>query len=168
MDKNLKYEILNKVKTVEEAENLSSEVDSILSSLYKVKNKDLSQILSKSAGKQTAAIIKSVLESEKISESDLSAVEKTLSGLKEDLKNAQVIKITLAIDPTTELISHIHAWVTENIGRGTLLETNKDESILGGAIIAVNGQYKDFSLKKSLENIFESHGSELLKSITAK
>ncbi len=153
-DKKLIYELFKEIKTVDEAENFSDAIGSILSSFFKVKNKDIDEILSKTVGKSYASLIKGLLRSSTVSNSDFASANKVLSKVQLELKNAKTLKITLAIDPAEEVVSNIYSWVEENIGSGILLDIEKDESILGGAIIAMDGKYKDFSVRKSLENIF--------------
>ncbi len=154
--------ILKDIKTVAELDNFLAEVENVLAGLFKVKNKSIDLILDTTAGKSTAGIIKRLAEQNKIIPSDYPSLEKVLTGLKVDLKKIKILKISLAIDPSQEQIDHIFDWVKENLGKGIILDIDKDESILGGAIISFDGTYKDFSLRRTLEGIFQTKKNEIM------
>jgi len=162
------YEILKDIRTVQEANNFCSEIDNILENFYKLKNKNLDELLSSSTENSTSSIIKKILSDNKIPSSDFASCEKILSQLKDWIKKMKVIKITLAIDPSSEVISHISDWINQNLETNTLIDIDKDESILGGAVLSINGNYKDFSLKKTLEDVFARKKNELIKNIYPK
>lgn len=155
-------DILGDIKMIDQLDNFLAEIENVLVSLFKVKNKNINQILDKTVGKSTAGIIKRLVEQNKIIPSDYPSLKKVLTGLKEDLKKIKILKISLAIDPSQEQIDHIFDWVKENLGKGIILDIDRDESILGGAVISFNGQYKDFSLKRTLEEIFKIKKAEIM------
>ena len=155
-------DILGDIKTVGELDNFLAEIENVLASLFKVKNKSIEEILDKTAGKSTAGQIKKLMANNKINPSDYSSVEKLLNNIKEAFKKIQILKISLAVDPSEEMIGHIFDWVKENLGKGIILDIDKDESILGGAIISFNGTYKDFSLRRALEEIFQTKKDEIM------
>ena len=158
----LQYDILGYIKTLDQLEDFSLVIDTALSGLFKVKNKNIEEILDKTVGKSTADTLRKLIEKNKIDPSNFSSLDKLLNDLKEDLKKMKILKISLAIDPSQEQIDHIFDWVKENLGKGIILDIDKDESILGGAVISFNGQYKDFSLKRTLEEIFKSKKTEIM------
>ena len=158
----LQYDILGYIKTVDQLEDFSLEIDTVLSGLFKARNKNIDEVLDKTVGKSTADTLRKIIEKNKIDSFDYSSLDKLLNNLKEDLKKIKVLKISLAIDPSKEQIEHIFNWVKENLGEGIILDIDKDESILGGAVISFNGQYKDFSLKRALEKIFKNKKAEIM------
>lgn len=168
-DKNqINYTISKDIRTVQEADNFCSEIDSILENSYKIKNKNLDEILSSLTGISTSSLIKKILSDNNISSSDFASCEKILSQVKDGVKKMKVVKITLAIDPSNEIIAHISEWINQNLETNTLIDIDKDESILGGAVLSINGKYKDFSLKKNLEDVLARNKNELIKNIYPK
>jgi len=155
-------DILGYIKTVDQLDNFLAEIENVLAGLFKIKNKSIDQILDKTAGKSTAGTIKRLAEQNKIIPSDYPSLEKILTGLKKDLKKIKILKISLAIDPSQEQIDHIFDWVLENLGKGIILDIDKDESILGGAIISFGGTYKDLSLRRTIEEIFQTKKGEIM------
>lgn len=155
-------DILGDIKTVAELDNFLAEIENVLAGLFKVRNRNIDQILDKTAGKSTADKIKRLIAQDKINPTDYDSLEKLLTTLKETLKKIKTLKISLAIDPPGKMVEHFFDWVKENIGQGIILDIDKDETILGGAIITFNGIYKDFSLRRSLEEIFKSKKAEIM------
>jgi F0F1-type ATP synthase delta subunit len=72
----------------------------------------------------------------------------------------------LAFDPTRRTIERIHNFVKENIGIGYILDIEIYHDVLGGAIVIFNGKYKDFTLKKNLEEVYRLRRSEVLPNRT--
>lgn len=154
-------------RTVQEAENFSSCIDIILSNIFELKNKNIDQILSQLPD-SSAHTIKKILTDNKVDSADNTAIENVLLKAKEEIKNLKIAKITLAIDPSEDTISLISDWINKNLGDGIILDLSKDESILGGVIISIDGVYKDQSLKKNLEELFIKRKSEILSSFLHK
>lgn len=168
-DKNQTYYTISKdIRTVQEANNFCAEIDSLLESFYQVGNKNLDELLSSSTGNSTSILIKKILSDNNILSSDFVSCEKLLSQVRNGVKKMKVVRITLAIDPTDEIISHISDWINRNLEANTLIDIDKDESILGGAVLSINGNYKDFSLKKILEEVFAKKKNGLIKNIYPK
>ncbi|MEK7502667.1 MAG: F0F1 ATP synthase subunit delta [Patescibacteria group bacterium] len=158
----LYYDALRDIKLIEQVEEFSSEIDNILSSLFKVKNRNIEEILDKTVGQKTLGIVKKLVQENKIDSSDYNSLDKLLNGIKQDLKKIRILKMSLAIDPTPETIDRLFDWVKKNLGEGIVLDIDKDESILGGAIISFDGIYNDLSLRKTLEGIFQTKKDEIM------
>ena len=158
----LYYDSLRDIKVKEQLEEFSSEIDNILSSLFKVKNRNIEEILDKTVGQKTLGIVKKLVQENKIDSSDYNSLDKLLNGIKQDLKKIRILKMSLAIDPTPETIDRLFDWVKKNLGEGIVLDIDKDESILGGAIISFDGIYNDLSLRKTLEGIFQTKKDEIM------
>ncbi len=158
----LYYDSLRDIKTREQLEEFSAEIDNILSSLFKIKNRNIEDVLEKTVGQKTIKIIKKLVQENKIDSSDYNSLEKVLTSIKQDLKKIRTLKISLAINPTSEIIDRLFDWAKKNLGEGIILDIDKNETILGGAIISFDGIYKDFSLKNTLEEIFKDKKSEIM------
>ena len=86
-----------------------------------------------------------------------------MTRLNEQLKKFKPIKLTIAFEPSYESIENIYNWVLEALDNSYILDIEVNESILGGAIVVFNGQYRDSSLKKTLREIFETKREEILR-----
>lgn len=166
-DENLiRYDSLKSLKTTQEADSFAELIDSILPNLFKIKDSEFEDILSKTTGKSNSTLIKNLLEENKITQTDHTGIKRVLVQVRDIIKKFKVVKLTVAIDPTEQTISRISEWVYKNYGPGNLLDIETDESILGGAIVSIGGFYKDFSLKKAIGEVFTNNKKDLIGSLT--
>lgn len=158
-------DILKSLRTVEEAEEFSSQIDILLKNLFKTQAQPLEESLKKLIDLKTSGIIKQAIKDKDINPSDHAAIENLLSDIKKEIQKLKVLKLCLAFDPTAEIIEDIFDWVLKNIGNGIILDIEKDESIIGGAIIVFEGRYKDLTIRKRFEeiNVFSDKLMDKLK-----
>lgn len=150
--------VLANIKTKLDAEKLDEEFDSLLRELFK-SDKDLEKALEKSIDVSTyGALKKDYPEFGKNPEE----TKKILENLKESLKKLKVLKLYIAFEPSQQIMDRIYAWIKANLWQGIIIEIEKQESILGGAIIEFEGFYKDLSLKKMLDETFQDKRAEIL------
>lgn len=82
-------------------------------------------------------------------------LEEYLAGLKKKLEELELIKITLAYEPSRQDLGEIYFWLKKNSKRSLIIDLGFDERILGGAIVELNGEYRDYSLLKLTETEIE-------------
>lgn len=159
-------DILRHVKTVDQARGLSSEIDVLLDSLFKTDNKAFEKALN-SISAIDAEVLKSAFGGLKnnISPNNLSTIKEYLTQLKEEIQKLKILKLSLAFDPSEDTIGNLFTWVWENLGERHILDIQKDQTILGGAIIEFEGKYKDLSLKKKLDEVFATKREEITEII---
>lgn len=156
------FDLITSLKTTQEVDDLSLEIDSLTSSLFAETKMSLDKALS-SISQTTAKKITEIFLKNNFDMASKDDVRGFLNTLKDLIKKFKVIKLTLAFEVTRKTIENIHGFVSENIGVGYILDIEVDESILAGATIMFDGKYKDFTLKKTLEEVFESKKEEILK-----
>ena len=158
------FDLITSLKTTREVDDLSSEIDTIESKLLQPKKVSLKKALT-SISSNSAKRITEMFEKNNLDMTDKEQVSDFPETLKNLIKKFKVIKLTLAFDPTGETIENIHEFVSENIGIGYILDIEVDETVLGGAVIMFNGRYKDFTLRKSLEESFVNKKEEIRRLI---
>jgi F0F1-type ATP synthase delta subunit len=84
---------------------------------------------------------------------DRGMILQKLVNLEQELQRLRVFEVTLAFEPTVSFLEKLFLWVRENIGQGIILKLEKDESIIGGAIVSFEGKYLDLSIKSKLEEL---------------
>lgn len=156
------FDLITSLKTTRDVDNLSSEIDMLISALFRSEKVSLEKALTStsedSAKKITEAFLKNNLDM-----TDKDQVSDFLDTLKSLIKKFKVIKLILAFDPTRQTIENIAEFVSENIGIGYILDVEIDESVLGGAVVMFNGKYNDFTLKKNIEEAFGVKKEEIQK-----
>jgi len=139
--------LLDNVCTKEDADLLESELDTILSNLFK---KNIGQVLKKEIRLKT-------LEELKKNFADFSNTEKVevaLNKVKDEIRKLKVLSLSIGFEPAEQTLETIFEWVKKNMGEGIVLDIKIDKGILGGAVIAYEGKYRDESVKKMLDDSF--------------
>lgn len=127
------------------------EVEKLLASIYKTQKSAFDTVLDSLVRVRTAMVIK------KAASAGIDK-KKFLEGLQKRLEKMGSVKLTLAFEPSKEITDEIHEWIKKNLAKDTLIETEVNKNILGGAIISFNGHFVDRSLDKSLNEYFKNHG----------
>lgn len=156
------FDLITSLKTVREVDDLSLAVDTLISTLFNTSKMSLDKALS-SINQTLAKKITEIFEKFNLDMTDKDNVRDFLDTLKDLIKKFKVIKLTLAFDPTPKTIDNIHEFVSENIGIGYILDIEVLEGVYGGAVIMFNGKYKDFTLKKTLDEVFTSKKETIVK-----
>jgi len=158
------FDLITSLKTVEEVNELSMELDSLTSILFKSEKMTFEKALS-SIKENTAKKITEIFEKFNLDMTDKELVRDFLDTLKNLIKKFKVIKLILAFEPTRKTIENIHEAVSENIGIGYILDIEISEGVCGGAVVMFNGKYKDFTLRKSLEETFRDKRDEIVSTL---
>ena len=159
------FDLITSLKTTQEVDNLSSEIDMLMSKLFQSEKILLEKALT-SVSVDSAKKITEIFEKFNLDMTDKAIVRDFLDTLADLIKKFKVIKLILAFDPTRATIENIHEAVSENIGIGYILDIEVDESVLAGAIVIFNGKYKDYTIKKAIEETFQNKKQDVLKFIS--
>jgi F0F1-type ATP synthase delta subunit len=152
--------ILSRVKTVEDAEKLSDELDILLSSLFKEKGRGF-----ESALKTEVRAWVSELLIDEISKSELE-VEKFLQELRQSLTSFKKLILILAYEPSAAGIERIHSTITKQAGMKVLLDISYMPSLLAGAVIIYEGIYRDLSLKRAFDEEMKKNKEKIMGLLT--
>jgi len=148
--------LLKTVFTRDDWLRLRREVDRLEESLYKTGDEGYETVLENDVRKELAEIITSQNISKDI-------VHDRLREIREALGGVHAVKITLAAEPPRSLVKEIWTWVGKHAGEEIILEIKINPGIIGGALIAWNGRYADFSLREKWEKDWAEKGAERLK-----
>lgn len=154
-------DILSNIKTVDQANQLASEIDMLLDALFKTEDKAFEKALN-SISDVHSQMLREALLKNNINSNNLSMTKEYLDGLKEEIKKLKGIKLSLAFEPSHDSIDNLFAWVIQNLGSAIVLDIAVDKRILGGTIIEFEGKYKNLSLRKTLEEVFEEKEKEIM------
>lgn len=155
------FDLITSLKTTEEVDNLALEIDNLQTSLFISPKMSLDKAI-ESISQTGAKKIMEIFSKNNLDVSNKELIRDFLQTLKDLIKKFKVVKLILAFDPSLKTIQNIHEQVLENLGIGYILDIEIDESVLGGAVIIFNGKYKDFTLRRSLEEVFANKRQELL------
>jgi len=156
------FDLITSLKTTREVDDLSSEIDMLMSELFKSEKVSLEEALT-SISSNSANRITEIFEKNNLDMTDKGEARDFLDTLADLIKKFKVIKLILAFDPTRKTIENIAEFVSESIGIGYILDIEISESVLAGAVVMFNGKYKDFTLRKSLEETFKEKREQILQ-----
>src|SRR5260221_229798 len=80
-----------------------------------------------------------------------------IKELRAKLDKVKFMELTLAFDPSSKLLNKIISLVKSSAGPNVALDIKIDKGIIGGAVIAYNGKYGDFSLSGKLESVLKNY-----------
>lgn len=139
-------EIFGDIRTEEERNFALKELDLIQESLFK-----------KNAKKALAGILraKTFHNIQKLTDKkDVETIQEELSLVQKQIKDAESIDLTIAIEPTEEMVQTIYQWIKSNLNRKLIINFKIDPSVLGGAVVSYQGKYIDRSLRVKLDHCF--------------
>jgi hypothetical protein len=138
------------VRTREEKEAFLESVHQMKTTLTgNVRIGEISELWETLFNSESALIMQQLhaLEGGKQIHSFITRVEDTVS-------HWPVIGLTLAIRPTERLITRLHDWFVHHLGQTVVIDVAYEPSLLAGAVIEWEGQYRDYSLSRKLSIIF--------------
>lgn len=138
---------LNAIFTISDQEEFLSAIDILRNSLYS-KDIDLKNSLKK-IDVRFATVIQEYLE-------NAADKGKLLDELRLSVKSMRVLNLRLGYVYDLEFAAQMGDWVKDNIGGDVVLELEIDPSLIGGAQVSFNGVFRDYSLKSSLEKIWNN------------
>ena len=159
--------ILQHIRTTQEADILLAKIEEMLDALYQLNQPGFTQIFAGEMPSTLSKVLQDSMHHEGITFAKSAEMKNFLTGLKQLLQTTAVLTLTISFPPSDETISVIAAKAKELYGIQTILEINVQESILGGAMIIINGKYLDYSLQTRLSNVFKNRSKDILSVISA-
>lgn len=154
--------VLDLVGDKKSAGEFLQKIDTLSEKLYQKDSANLKDYLEKSVDKEFKGMILSTLSYEDVDVQNTERVEEVLTKMRNQIKGAEDIKVTLFFLPSADFIKKLYLWFKSNFGGNFLLDVSTDKSILGGAIVAYKGKYIDLSLVTKVESFFSNHEIEEL------
>src|SRR3989304_2484277 len=113
--------VLSKIRTKQDLDYLASDLSNLQKEIFQV-----------SAERHVPAILKD----EYNAAGDKSAF---LTSLKEEVINALVLELTVAIYLDEEGLNNVSTWVKNNVGTNVILDITVDHSVVAGAAMSFGG-----------------------------
>lgn len=95
-----------------------------------------------------------ILESCKLNSidvSDMASFKDFCTQLLTKIKELSVIELTLAFSPPRLMLDRVSQWFDHVLSKKIILEIKVKPEILGGVRVSYHGLYRDYSVKKLLE-----------------
>jgi hypothetical protein len=149
--------LIAKVRTLDDRQRLEEELELLLGKLYEEKEASggIEAVLRGSVRSWVAEEIRPMVLQ------DLKNAEEYLRALKEALDKMRVIKLKIAFEPTESTIDKLSLFVKRRVGEDVVLDFEVDPFVFGGAEIAFDGKYRDFTLRRVFDEEYKRKEQEL-------
>ena len=75
--------------------------------------------------------------------------------LRKWLMGLAICDLTLAFEPTREIVRDLVRWVRKNLEKEAVLRVTVDPEVVAGAEIAFKGRYKDLTVRAKMEDLLK-------------
>lgn len=144
-------DIFASISTPEDAKNVISDLETLSAALFTSKKEKVSEKIENILSFELSEGIKRNAKENNI---DLEDKEKCRQFIEDSilrLRRLPIITLYLAFSPTEQYLKKIAALLYGYCGQKALLEIVVEKILLGGAVIAWKGVYKDYSLRKTID-----------------
>jgi len=93
---------------------------------------------------------------EEIAKKKLKLEKEEISKLEKKLRSLPEIKLEIAFSPDDNFINKISWWLEKALGQKIILDIIVNPKVVAGAIIEYQGNWRDFSLAKKIDQLFAS------------
>lgn len=150
--------ILSSIRTTDEKNQTVNLIEEMLENIFK---RDQEVYAQSPFSKKMSGLIIAEIEKRKIS-SDRKQAEKYLEDLLLVVKKLPEMRLTIAIDPTEDLIKSVKNWTERNLSREIILDFEVKPEIIGGTIIvSPKGQYANYALSEQIDRFFTNKRQEI-------
>lgn len=143
------------MKSIIEAIATTNERDFLLDFLDQLREKsynlsfDVKSVL-KDVPQHSFSVVSEIFESAIAQGRD--AWMREIDRAQEDIRNMQMVTITIPIEPNLEFAWKIKLWFREMLKREVMIDFRVDKSIIGGAVIESNGYRTEHSFRQYFES----------------
>ena len=152
--------ILLYIRTQDEANDMLTNLNEFMASLYSTKDISLEDHFSRLPKNLSYELQQAIKKDDLIN--NKSALREFTSKLQNKIKTCKTLRATLAFQPDDETITIFSTWAKKNIGSNIILDIEVNKEVVGGAVIIVDGQYKDYSVRKKLAQVFQIQKDEIM------
>lgn len=138
-------DLIKQVLTKRDSNILIDELDMLKKSLFKTDPKAFEEVLNKNVRKKVADVILFYVGKG----TDKKAL---IEYLDEKFRKLPSLSLTIAFDPTTQVLERIAAWVRQNKGE-VVLELKVDRDIVCGAVVTFGGKFYDGGFGEAIKTL---------------
>jgi len=150
-------ELFSLARTQDEVDLLRQELKLLSDSLFQ-RQGAFEEVLTKKIRAKTANVVRKIFASAEINNK-----EKFFEEIIGSFGQLKQLELIVAFEPREETVERIWEWVAKNMGAGIVLNIRVDPGIGAGTILDYQGVYRNYSLKKLLESVFESQSQTFIK-----
>lgn len=147
----IRYNITEIIRTKQEAHLFLTDLNNLVSSLYNVKTAVEEKLYAHLPHNKKIKILE-LCQQNNINTNDVQNFLQFIHALIKYIETLPVVTVHLARELPDKEIEIVSEWLVKTAKREILLDIQINAELLGGAVIEMNGVYKDFTVKKMLED----------------
>ena len=148
-------QVITKLRTTSDVSQVLLCLEEFIDTFFSPKNLQEQQLIFRKLPLDLANVFISSFASQPITPESQITIKRSVDGLTDQLHRLKSLQLTIAFQPNEETITYFSEWVKKNIDKNLLIDLRFDKSIVGGAVIIIEGTYKDYSVRKNLANRFQ-------------
>ncbi|MDP3770532.1 MAG: hypothetical protein U1A25_02515 [Candidatus Sungbacteria bacterium] len=156
--------LIRTIRTKEEKDILRDQMIMLEAALFRSETQGYEKILQTRLPEHIAAAMRDILAQPSFKEHP-EATRTFFQDLKNMIDILPVVKLSLAFNPSEEMIQRLHEWIQKNRGVGVVLDISYDAMILGGARMIFQGRYKEMTLSQMITDALAKEKTDVLKLI---
>lgn len=153
-------DITHIVQTKDEAIQLQIEIANLIEALFS--NKPFEELVDEQIQYGKKEKLTSLLWKYNIDIKNILQTQHFLQEVKDIIATLPIVTVTIAFSPKKQQITTFSTLLYMHIKKPVLLDIFVDKLLIGGVIIAYNGIYKDYSVKRQVEEKYKNTMHTLL------
>lgn len=146
------YPISNYLQTSYHVKEVIMNIDTLLTEIYKKQRTPLEILKTDVPFPLSDSLIKLAQEYQTDLQNGVSATA-FFSELRKQIAEIPILSITLAHQPTLDMVKQINDWVIANVKGFAATDFVVDKSLIGGAIIDYKGKTRDHTINKLITGV---------------
>jgi len=156
MNPRYNYDILlDTLYTKKHAGVFLSQLDSLLSDGFNVQI-DLYKKIEETLSYGIAEVFRECATANKTDLSNSSQFKSFIVELKSTVEKLPVMTMYLSFDPSESSLKAISSWFITNLKKRVLLDIVVRREIIGGAVLVINGVFRDYSVKQKIQQLYKN------------
>jgi F0F1-type ATP synthase delta subunit len=147
--------LLDNLYTKKQASIFLSQLDNLLSDNFNAQV-DLYKRIEEILSYDLAQVFRAATEANHIDLSDPSKFKAFIVGLKDAIEDLPIMTMYLAFDPSETSLKVISSWFVTSLKKRHLLDIVVRREIVGGAVLVINGVYRDYSVKQKIHLLYKN------------
>jgi F0F1-type ATP synthase delta subunit len=154
--------VLKFIRTTYDRSRLINLIEHLQANIFK-KTPDYTFLNTESAYiKNLLSTIEKIMQARKIT-NNRSEMERFFESLLLKARELDVMRISIAIDPSEKLVNDLKTWAIKNVSANTIFDITVDPRIQAGAIIINSkGEYANYSLSIKIDQSLVDKQNELM------
>jgi F0F1-type ATP synthase delta subunit len=166
MEKNntLAFDLLDIVKTKEDKQQFLRQLGQLSADFFTQQN-DMHSLLEQSIPYGKKEKILHLAQKYQIDITNTATMATFITEIQTLVTSLPEVSIKIAFEPTQTMIGTLSTWCVVHLKKPMILDISVDKMLIGGAIFEYKGLYKDFSLKRKLNDLYEKGALRLLEAL---